>query len=146
MAIHLVGTIGYPILTVSLPDLFSPLRRIFSFLWYRTAPTRQVIGIHALCQLQRFLKRTIEIGLDNLALHAPPEKVGPKEFAEWRRILGEASRASQFASERTKRIIEELIYRLRQITIRPTTAIRIKKMCPIVIFHDKPKGIAIEIA
>jgi hypothetical protein len=45
MAIHLVATVGYPILTVSLPDLFSPLLRIFSFLWYRTAPTRQVIGI-----------------------------------------------------------------------------------------------------
>jgi hypothetical protein len=58
MAIHLVGTIGYPILTVSLPDLFSPLLCIFSFLWYRTAPTRQVF-----CQLQRFLKRTIEICL-----------------------------------------------------------------------------------
>ena len=72
MAIHLVGTIGYPILTVSLPDLFSPLLCIFSFLWYRTAPTRQVIGIYAFCQLQRFLKRTIEICLHGLAFHAAP--------------------------------------------------------------------------
>ena len=42
-----------------------------SFLRYRTAPTRQIIGIHAFCQLKRFLERMIEIGLHNLALHAP---------------------------------------------------------------------------
>jgi hypothetical protein len=41
----------------------------------------------------------IEIGLYRLALQAAPEKIGPKEFAEWRRVLGEAPRASQFASE-----------------------------------------------
>src|SRR6516162_1232639 len=97
MAIHRVGTIGCPILTVSLPDLFSPLLCMFSFLWYRTAPTRQVIGIFTLCQLKRFLERVIEISFRDLALHAPSEKVGPKKFAKWRGILGEATRPSQFA-------------------------------------------------
>jgi hypothetical protein len=44
----------------------------FSFLWYRTAPTWQVVGIHAFCQLKRFLKRAIEICLHGLPLHAAP--------------------------------------------------------------------------
>jgi hypothetical protein len=41
----------------------------------------------------------IEMGLHGLALNVPSQKVGPKEFAEWRRILGEASCAPQFASK-----------------------------------------------
>src|SRR6516225_10303169 len=88
----------------------------------------------------------IEISLNGLALHAPPKKVGPKEFAERRGILSKASRAAQFASERAKRIVDELIYRFRQVTVRSATAIRIKGMRPIAIVHDKPERILIELA
>jgi hypothetical protein len=49
--------------------------------------------------LERFLKRMIEIGFHGFTLHAPPQKVSPKEFAEWSRILGEPSCAPQFASK-----------------------------------------------
>src|SRR5262249_48857441 len=35
---------------------------------------------------------------------------------------------------------------LRQVTVRSATTIRIERMRPIVIVHDKPKGIAIEVA
>ena len=58
-----------PVLTL---DAFDHQPRIFSFLWYWTAPTRQVIGIYAFCQLKRLLDRMIEIGLHGLAVHAPP--------------------------------------------------------------------------
>src|SRR5262249_21732817 len=80
------------------------------FLWYRTAPTWQVIGIVTFCQLKRFLERTIEIGLHGLSLYLSPQKLCPKEFAEGRCILGEAACAPQFAGERTVRIVDELIH------------------------------------
>ena len=62
-------TYRLPVLTL---DAFDHHPRIFSFLWYWTAPTRQVIGIYAFCQLKRLLDRMIEIGLHGLAVHAPP--------------------------------------------------------------------------
>src|SRR5215469_7817603 len=61
-----------PLNAFFLTRYFLPLRRILSFLCYRTAPTRQVIGIYSLCQLKRFLDRMIEISLHSLALHASP--------------------------------------------------------------------------
>jgi len=81
----------------------------------------------------------------HLALHVPAQKVGPKEFAERRRVLGEAARAPQFASKRAERIVDEPIHRLRQVTVRSATAIH-KRMRPIAIFHDVPEGILIELA
>jgi hypothetical protein len=44
---------------------------IFSLLWQRTTPTRQVIRFYAFCQSQRFLERTIEIILYGLAVDPP---------------------------------------------------------------------------
>jgi len=44
---------------------------VLSFLWYRTAPTRQIISVYTLSQLKRFLERMIEISLHGLALHTP---------------------------------------------------------------------------
>src|SRR5262249_12522884 len=97
----------------------------FLFLWHWTAPTRQVIRIYAFCQLKGFIHRFIEIAFNGLALHAPPQKVGPKEFAKWRGILGKTTRPSQFTCERAEWIVHELVYGFRQVLVSAPTAIRI---------------------
>src|SRR5262249_50761482 len=103
---------------------------ILSFLGYRAAPTRQVIGIHAFCQFKRFLQRNFKMAFHGFAFHVRAKKVGPQEFAEWGRILGNPACTSQFACERAEGVVDELIYRLRQITVRLAAAIH-KRMCPI---------------
>src|SRR5579862_9674793 len=61
-----------------------------SILRRRATPSRQVIGVGALGQLQRLLDGTIEVARDLFALHVPTQEIRPEEFAERRRVLGEA--------------------------------------------------------
>src|SRR6202030_2255064 len=76
-----------------------------SFLRRRTAPAGQIIGVHALGQLQCLLERALEVALDQFAFHAPAQKICPDEFAERRRVLGVTADTAQFASQRAVRVV-----------------------------------------
>jgi hypothetical protein len=45
------------------------------------------------------LEGVLEVGLNGFALEPSTQKIRPQEFAERRRVLGEAAGASQFACE-----------------------------------------------
>src|SRR4029077_7904654 len=79
-----------------------------SFLRQWPAPAGQIIGIRALGQLRRPFKRTLDVTLDQFALHAPAQEIRPDEFAERRRILGVAAGAAQFAGQRAERIVDQI--------------------------------------
>ena len=63
-------------------------------LFHRTAPTRQIIGLLALGQLQGAAQRAGKIARHALGLQAAAQKIGPEEFAVKRRVLGEAAGAA----------------------------------------------------
>ena len=64
-----------------------------------TTPAGQVARLLLFGQFQGFLEGVLEVGVNGLALDPPTQKIRPQEFAEWRRILGETTCASEFACE-----------------------------------------------
>src|ERR1700693_3639820 len=81
------------------------------------APSRQEIGVVAAGQLERLVERPVEITLDGLAFDPPAQEVAPQEFAERRRVLGEAAGAPEFAGERAKRVVDETLDRARKVLV-----------------------------
>src|SRR5262245_52470940 len=116
---------------------------MLSILQNGTTPAGEVARLLAFGHFQGLLEGVLEVGLNFFAFEPSTQKISPQEFAEWRRVLGKSARTSQFARERAERVVDELIYRLRQVAVRPPTGIH-KGMCPIAIVHDKPEGVVIE--
>src|SRR5579863_7559901 len=48
----------------------------------RAAPAGQVVGVVALCQLQRVVERALEMLVDPVAVDAAAQEIGPEKFAE----------------------------------------------------------------
>src|SRR5437660_7680751 len=53
-------------------------------------------------------------------------------------------RASQFAGQRTERIIHEVAHRFRNILVVATTTLVVKRMHPPAIVEDPPKSIRVD--
>jgi truncated hemoglobin YjbI len=50
----------------------------------------------------------VEVLVENFALETAAQKIGPEKFTEWRRILGEAAGATQFAGQRPEWIVDQI--------------------------------------
>src|SRR5580704_14371985 len=88
-----------------------------SILRNRSAPSGQVVRLHAFGELQGLLDRMLEVGLHGLALDPSAQEIGPQEFAERRRVLGEPAGTPQFTRQRTERIVDELGHGLGEILV-----------------------------
>jgi len=83
----------------------------------------------------------VEIAFNHLAFDPTPKKIGPEEFAERGRILRETAGASQFARERTERIVDQVADRLGNVLVFPPAALIVEWMHPVAVVHDEPEGI-----
>src|SRR5712672_982771 len=107
-------------------------------------PSRQVAGVLTFGQYERPFERAGEILLDLTALHAPAQKVRPKEFAERRDVLGEAAGPAQLTGQTAKRIIREIDDGARDIFEFATAALSIVWMHPGVVIEHDPECIRLQ--
>ena len=88
-------------------------------LGHRTTPAGQVIGLFALGELDRVVERGVEVLLDRLPLYSPAQEIGPQEFAERRRVLGEPANPAQFTGQRPEGIVDEILDRAWDVLVTP---------------------------
>src|SRR5579863_3577519 len=74
-----------------------------------TAPAGQVARLRRMCQPQGGLRRPSGLAPDQPLRHARAEEISPKEFDEWRLILGIAAGASHDAGQTAIWIILQVL-------------------------------------
>src|ERR1700674_3407045 len=104
------------------------------------------MGLFTFRQFHRLPHSGTKQLFDNLSLHAPPQKIGPQEFAEGRGVLREPAGAAQFPSETAEWIIFEVIDGFWDLAEWPPAAFGIVGVNPTVMIENRPECVSVESA
>src|SRR5438477_4682959 len=76
---------------------------------------------------------------------APAQEIRPQEFAERRRVLGEAALPAQFASNAAVRVVGEVGHALGQRVLVAPPAVLVERMHPAAIVEHGKEGVLVEL-
>lgn len=98
----------------------------------------------AATERQPLLQRLGEIVLHRLARDVAAQEIGPQEFAERRRILGETAGPAHLAGKAAERIVLEILDRFRNVPEVPALALGVIGIDPALVVHHAPEHVTLD--
>src|SRR3954470_24589392 len=107
----------------------------------RSAPTRQIMCVGTARQLGRPFHGVGKFRFDANTSHPPAQEIGPQEFAERRRILGEGAGAPQFPCKAAKWVVLQPENRFRQLGEFAPPSLPVVRVDPRTMVQDNPERV-----